>query len=71
MLKAATAGNVSKFGIYNAKGDLMYSYQSPKVQQFLWRPRPTRNWTDKIEKEFKKEFRNIKKSLKVSIFLLD
>ncbi|CAI2387208.1 unnamed protein product [Moneuplotes crassus] len=62
MIRAQTT---PKFTIYNAKGDEIYSYSVPKLQQFAWRPRPIRNWSEKVEKEFQKEYNSkLKKVLK-------
>lgn len=55
-----------KFAIYNAKGDEIYRYSAAKLQQFEWRPRPQRNWSEKVNKQFTKEFNSkLKKELKV------
>ena len=54
----------SKFKIHDAKGDQLYSYNSLKLQQFAWRPRPVRNWVDDDEKAFKKEYKkNLRKKI--------
>lgn len=57
-----------KFTIHNAKGDQLYSYSSAKLQQFLWRPRPTRTWPEKTEKDFKNQY---KKDLRKQIVTED
>jgi translation initiation factor 3 subunit B len=64
VIRAAMVKNSYQFSIFNAKGDLLYSYENPKLQQFAWRPRPARIWDKKTEQEFKKLY---KKTLRKEI----
>lgn len=51
------ANNPIGFKIFTAKGDELYSHMSKTLHQFEWRPRPQRNWEDKAQKEFKKQYK--------------
>jgi len=56
-VKVPPPGTTFKFSIHDAKGELLYSYSNLKLQQFEWRPRPIRTWTEKNNREFKKEYK--------------
>lgn len=58
MIRNPIASNIFRFTIHDAKGEQLYTYSSQKLQQFAWRPRPQRNWTEKQKREFKKLYKN-------------
>lgn len=62
--KGGISKTLNSFKIHDAKGDTLFSYSNAKLQQFSWRPRPYRFWSEEEEKAFKKEY---KKTLRKSV----